>query len=640
MRAIRRLYFYAVSLISIEVVVWGIIGLLRNIFNLLPGGTTGVLASGLALILVGLPIFLLHWGIAQREAYHDDEERSSRIRALFFYGALLALLIPVVQSALAIVNRLLLVVLSQSPAQAVVGSSQSSTDNLIAIAVNLLVLIYFYRVLQKDWRDNLPGNELADVRRLYRYIWVIYGLILLVPGVRLVLTFILYRPEGLQNTAAVSLGNGVALIIVGAPLFAVTWLAVQHSLADPQEKRSLLRLVLLYLITLVSVVTTLVQAGVLLASVLRQALGEGLAFNLWLNKHSGDIATLIPFAVMWAYFSAQLEREMQAMPDEPRRAAPRRLYNYILALLGNLTTFFGVQLLLALIVEVWLGDVRGADALRAALANGIAALATGIPLWLTAWGRMQAEAAQLSAEGDHARRSLVRKSYLYLLLFLTVVGGMSSAGWLFYLIFTNLLGSLTATFARDSVMWLFALLQVLVWLLYHLHSLRADNALEQRLLGERHARFPALILQDGSEVFTDELVHALHRIAPRLPVAVQRVADGVPMDDARTAGVVILPAGLALQPGEALRLWLEDFKGRRLVLPQAVEGWVWLGSVPRSPRDLARETALAVRQMAEGQDISSASPHSPWSVVGYVLGAIFGLILLFFLVLLVISSMR
>lgn len=640
MRAIRRLYFYAVSLISIEVVVWGIIGLLRNIFNLLPGGTTGVLASGLALILVGLPIFLLHWSIAQREAYHDDEERSSRIRALFFYGTLLALLIPVVQSALAIVNRLLLVVLSQSPTQAVVGSSQSSTDNLIAIAVNMLVLIYFYRVLQKDWRDNPPGNELADVRRLYRYIWVIYGLILLVPGVRLVLTFILYRPEGLQNTAAVSLGNGVALIIVGAPLFAVTWLAVQHSLADPQEKRSLLRLVLLYLITLVSVVTTLVQAGVLLASVLRQALGEGLAFNLWLNKHSGDIATLIPFAVMWAYFSAQLEREMQAMPDEPRRAAPRRLYNYILALLGNLTTFFGVQLLLALIVEVWLGDVRGADALRAALANGIAALATGIPLWLTAWGRMQAEAAQLSAEGDHARRSLVRKSYLYLLLFLTVVGGMSSAGWLFYLIFTNLLGSLTATFARDSVMWLFALLQVLVWLLYHLHSLRADNALEQRLLGERHARFPALILQDGSEVFTDELVHALHRIAPRLPVAVQRVADGVPMDDARTAGVVILPAGLALQPGEALRLWLEDFKGRRLVLPQAVEGWVWLGSVPRSPRDLARETALAVRQMAEGQDISSASPHSPWSVVGYVLGAIFGLILLFFLVLLVISSMR
>ncbi|MEN9563986.1 MAG: hypothetical protein RIR73_2230, partial [Chloroflexota bacterium] len=33
MKTIRRLYFYAVAAISIEVVLWGIIGLLRSIFN-------------------------------------------------------------------------------------------------------------------------------------------------------------------------------------------------------------------------------------------------------------------------------------------------------------------------------------------------------------------------------------------------------------------------------------------------------------------------------------------------------------------------------------------------------------------------------------------------------------------------------
>ena len=33
MRTIRRLYFYAVALISLEVVVWGLIGLLRSIFS-------------------------------------------------------------------------------------------------------------------------------------------------------------------------------------------------------------------------------------------------------------------------------------------------------------------------------------------------------------------------------------------------------------------------------------------------------------------------------------------------------------------------------------------------------------------------------------------------------------------------------
>jgi hypothetical protein len=33
MKTIRRLYFYAVSIISIEVVMWGIISLLRSMFN-------------------------------------------------------------------------------------------------------------------------------------------------------------------------------------------------------------------------------------------------------------------------------------------------------------------------------------------------------------------------------------------------------------------------------------------------------------------------------------------------------------------------------------------------------------------------------------------------------------------------------
>ncbi|MFN3492284.1 MAG: DUF5671 domain-containing protein, partial [Anaerolineales bacterium] len=66
MKTIRRLYFYAVAFISIEVVLWGIIGLLRSIFNnneITSGATS--LAQALSLILVGAPIFLVHWLWAQ-----------------------------------------------------------------------------------------------------------------------------------------------------------------------------------------------------------------------------------------------------------------------------------------------------------------------------------------------------------------------------------------------------------------------------------------------------------------------------------------------------------------------------------------------------------------------------------------------
>src|SRR5258705_13961668 len=109
MRSIRRLYFYLVALISLEVVIWGLINLLSTIFaenSLFPGADT--IAQALALLLVGMPIFVFHWLLAQRLAAGDEEERSAIIRALFLYTVLLLTLIPVVQNILALFDRLLI----------------------------------------------------------------------------------------------------------------------------------------------------------------------------------------------------------------------------------------------------------------------------------------------------------------------------------------------------------------------------------------------------------------------------------------------------------------------------------------------------------------------------------------------------
>jgi hypothetical protein len=58
MKTIRRLYFYAVALISLEVVLWGLIGLLRSIVGQVINDSAQALAQALSLILVGVPIFL------------------------------------------------------------------------------------------------------------------------------------------------------------------------------------------------------------------------------------------------------------------------------------------------------------------------------------------------------------------------------------------------------------------------------------------------------------------------------------------------------------------------------------------------------------------------------------------------------
>jgi hypothetical protein len=40
---------------------------------------------------------------------------------------------------------------------------------------------------------------------------------------------------------------------------------------------------------------------------------------------------------------------------------------------------------------------------------------------------MQMEALNNAGVGDHARRSIVRKSYLYFVIFVAVIGGMAAA---------------------------------------------------------------------------------------------------------------------------------------------------------------------------------------------------------------------
>src|ERR1700690_2442006 len=165
MKTVRRLYFYAVALISVEVVLWGLINLLRSITDETIGGAADALAQAMALGLVGVPIFLFHWLWVQRSCARDEEELTASLRAVFFYAVLVGTLIPVVQNLLALINRILIDAVKLDASRAILGSSQTWSDNLIALLMNGLVAAYFWYVLRREWK-TLPGREnFADVRR-------------------------------------------------------------------------------------------------------------------------------------------------------------------------------------------------------------------------------------------------------------------------------------------------------------------------------------------------------------------------------------------------------------------------------------------------------------------------------------------
>ena len=195
MKSIRRLYFYLVAIISIEVVVWGLVGLLRSIVDQTVSGGADALAQALALILVGVPIFLVHWLWAQRAAAREAEEKEATLRAVFLYAILLGTLIPVVQNLLSFIDRSLVQAAGLGVERAFVSfREQTLADNLIAIGMNAIVAAYFWNVLNNEWATLASKENFSDVRRLYRYIWMLYGLLMTVFGAQQILRYIIYIP--------------------------------------------------------------------------------------------------------------------------------------------------------------------------------------------------------------------------------------------------------------------------------------------------------------------------------------------------------------------------------------------------------------------------------------------------------------
>jgi hypothetical protein len=640
MRTIRRLYFYAVALISLEVVVWGLIGLLRSIFSSRLVNTADALAQALALVLVGVPIFLFHWLWAQRAARKDEEERNASLRAIFFYAVLIGTLIPVVQNLLAFVNRLALGISDVPASRALVGGFQTWQDNLIAMFINGVVALYFWNILRAEWKSLPEVENFADVRRLYRYLWLLYALLMVVYGAQQILRFIFYIPVPanlLGDVGREMFVNGFSLLLVGTPLWVYVWRLCQEALAvsspkgAPAERDSNLRLGVLYLLSLGGVITVLSAAGTLLSVILRWALGESMTGSEFLQQIGGPLSLGVPLAGIWAYYGGWLNHQIRLDEDPARRAGKVRLYYYILSALGLGAAFIGTALVFSFVIDLLTSNLFWGDTLRSRLAAAISTLVVGLPLWLITWRPMQAEAMGEGETGERARRSIIRRVYLYLALFAGVIGGMISAVGLVYQLVNALLSGATPGDFLPTVLNAAQLLVLFtVLLLYHLYCMRQDGAQTGQTLEERQRGFPVLLFDPGDEALVQAVKTAMLRHAPDVPLVVKPVSDGA---EAEGVKAVLLPASLAVDPPDGLRKWLQDFSGEKMVLAEATPGWVLTGLTPE-------QAAGAARQVAEGGEVRLSRPSAAWSVIQIIAVVIVGVELLFILLLIGVSLLR
>ena len=627
MKTVRRLYFYAVALISVEVVLWGLINLLRSITDETIGGAADALAQALALVLVGVPIFLFHWLWVQRSSAREEDERTASLRAVFFYSVLIGTLIPAVQNLLALVNRVFIEAVKLDISRALLGGSQTWSDNLIAILMNGVVAAYFLYVLRREW-ISLPGKEnFADVRRLYRYIWVLYGLAMVVFGAQQTLRFLFYVPSNmLGDIGRETLVNGIALLVVGTPLWIYTWRVVQNSLAETSEKDSNLRLGILYLLALGGVITVLTTTAIVVETLLRKLLGADINTTDLIHQLGGPISIGVPLGAVWAYYGHWLNRHIESIPDPIRQAGMKRLYFYILSALGLGGAFIGVAILIKFIIDLTTGgSLTLDDALRSNLAGAISLIVAWLPLWLFTWRPMQASAFAIDDTGEHARRSVIRKVYLYLALFAGVIGGMIAAvALVFVLLQAVLKGSTDSTFLATVLNDLQLLVLFVILLVYHLTTLRRDGRFTANTLARKQSDFKVLVADSG-DGFGESVKTEIARFAPGVAVTIAAKMPDI-------EGVIQFNA-LVMSGSQAMNApdWTRSFKGSRIIIPDESKDFIWAGGVSMRA---TQQAAQIVRQLAEGQELRKQSGiNSGWMLVVYIAAALFGLQLLFVIVL-------
>lgn len=626
MKSIRRLYFYLVAFISIEVVVWGLVGLLRSIVDQTVSGGADALAQALALILVGVPIFLVHWMWAQRVSAHEEEEKEATLRAVFLYAILFGTLIPVVQNILAFIDRSLVQVAGLGAGRAFMSfREQTLADNLIAIGMNLIVAAYFWNVLNSEWAILKDKENFSDVRRLYRYLWMLYGLLMTVFGSQQILRYLIYLPgDVLGEMGREVLINGMALIVVGTPVWVYSWRVIQDSLTDPSEMGSNLRLGILYILALGGVITVVTTSSMLVNVLVTRLFGADWTAQYFVQQLGGPISVGVPLGMIWAYYGYWLNRHIEVVGDKVRQAGMKRLYNYILAFIGLVVSFIGVAMLLSFIIDMMTSNsFLAGDSNRSNLATSISLLVIGLPLWLMTWRPMQADALAVGEMGDHARRSVLRKTYLYLALFASVIGGMAAAvGLVYQLIRVVLTGDAGGDFVNTLLNTIQVLFLFVVVLIYHLNVLRADGASMVNALAEKQNAFSVLVI-DAGDGFVDSVKAALVKLGAKVQVTV-----AAPIERPKgNFGAVILSGSLAAEGAPA---WVKSFGGNRIIVQNEAINLVWA--------DDAVQAAESVQRLAEGQEIQKKKQtRSAWTYVVYVFAALFALELLFFLLTLGIS---
>ena len=445
---VRRLYFYAVSFAALMMAANGVVRIVRYVIDALlreglVSGSQVELAMGMSLALVGLPLWALHWRIAQRHTAEFPVERRTLVRKFYVYAVLGVSVGMVISTSMELLRWAL-------------GVEEFRGQPWGGLVVWGAVWLFHWML---ERREGQPTEETLGIRRLYVYAVSLISLSLGAWGIATIAHVVLSGAYDAAFGRAVLLPEGsgiwresgraaIAQALVGVAAWAAHWLYLARD-----DAASALRGAYIFLFAVLGgLLTSASAAGAALYGVLVWALGVPTVDPAvdHFRFLPASVSAMAVGAGVWGYHWSVARHEARGAPVAPWPA--HRVYGYLMAAVGLGALAIGagwiVHTMLTVIIESAGELLVGRGLWREPLALGLTLLALGAPLWGYYWAAAQ---RRLRLEGQAERASLERRIFVFAALGAGAAAMLGSASALLFFLFRDALeGDLSMDTLRSS----------------------------------------------------------------------------------------------------------------------------------------------------------------------------------------------
>jgi len=473
---VRRVFFYILTVITLGILTAGLINLLSLSFDTILarftlaeiGDVKQQLSLGIAMVVIGGPLWFLFWGTIQRHAAKDSDESGSSLRAFFLNFVLF------ISAFVTVFTFTLLLVWLMAGCR----PEQFSPGGTAALIVFAAVWVYHWRVSAGEEH----ATRVADtVRRWYTYILSAAGLLWLASGiVQLIYTAFISLPiwEGIMVRDSFwnsGTQNALAWILTGGLVWAFYWFYMAG-----YDSKSSLRQVYYYLFTVLGgAIAGLIALTVTVYRVLFWLLGGDRDVVDYFQFLGWSVPIILVAACIWFYHLRKAEEE--AATEHEHQLSARRVHHYLMAFLGLGTLIAGLIILLGIPLDWVINSLKLETIVMEPgwwnnhLSLGISMLIVSIPLWLYYWDQITAMA---ETGGVVERRARSRRIYLYVIIGAAVVMLAADLVNIVYQLLNGVLsGDLGVETLRNMKWSLQTVFIAVPVLIYHLRIAKQDQLL-------------------------------------------------------------------------------------------------------------------------------------------------------------------